>query len=188
MLISPARILAVALCALAAAMLASPTASSAQQAPPPAAVSHTAVAAPQHAVSMPLRLIVTGAALVVGVMLGLIPAIVLGMLLGLIPRPARLAPEQRPARAPPAARRAPPRAPGVDALPPRARASAPVPIAEFDPDAPPELEVAESRERHRRLYDDAYSEQLRDLEALRRTISVRLAVPADRPTREEPDR
>lgn len=186
MLVSPARILAVALCALTVGAPASAAASESRPPASPAAADHTALAASQPAVSMPLRLVLTGAALVVGVMLGLVPAIVLGMVLGLIPRPTRATPQQRPTRAPPAAPRAPTPASAVAAQPPAP--PPPVALAELDPGAPPESEITESRERHRRLYDDAYSEQLRDLDALRRTISVQLAVPADRRPREEPDR
>jgi hypothetical protein len=182
-----ARNLPLLLCALTLAALGAPGAAHARQAAaPPPATPATIVAQP--AVSTPLRLVVTGAALVVGVILGLIPAIVIGILLGLIPRPARGVQEERPARAPPTPARSPGRASGVVVHPPEAFAPGPAVLADVEPEPLPDFDVTESRERYRHLYDDAYSEQLREVDALRRTISIRLAASPDRPPQQESDR
>jgi hypothetical protein len=130
--------------------------------------------------------LLSAAALVVGVAVGLIPALLLGMLLGLVPRPPLLR-SRRPARAlPPLERPAPEHAPPVAA--PTASAasmasapsiSIPIPVGvEVEPPPPERAGVAAARRRHRGLYDDEYAKQLDHLDALRRTISTRLAVGA----------
>jgi hypothetical protein len=132
----------------------------------------------------PIKLLLGGAAITVGVLVGLVPALLLGMLLGLIPRPrllrsrrvARAAPPVGPAlavmRGIPTGETAALDAPSV-VLPSSMR-----PHVEPEPEAPDEDEVAVARERHRRLYDDEYAKQIDHLDTLRRTIRTRLAVEA----------
>jgi hypothetical protein len=145
------------------------------------------------AASTPIKLLLGGAAITVGVLVGLVPALLLGMLLGLIPRPrllrsrriARPAPPPGPRlavmRAIPTGETAPLDTPSV-ALAPSIR-----PHVEPEPEAPDEDEVALARERHRRLYDDEYAKQIDHLDTLRQTIRTRLAVGAQ-PMSDDPPR
>jgi hypothetical protein len=138
--------------------------------------------------STPVKLLLGGAAITVGVLVGLVPALALGMLLGLIPRP-RLLRSRRVARdAPPAG----PRLAVMRTVPSGETAALDAPSVVLpssmrphvdpEPQAPDEDEdedeVAVARERHRRLYDDEYAKQIDHLDTLRRTISTRLAVGA----------
>ena len=126
--------------------------------------------------------LLSAAALVVGVAVGLIPALLLGMFLGLVPRPPLLR-SRRPTRAPPplerpAAERTPP-PPVAAPMASAASISIPIPVGvEVEPPPPDRADVAAARGRHRGLYDDEYAKQLDHLDALRRTISTRLAVGA----------
>jgi hypothetical protein len=154
----------------------------------------TAAAVAAHAASDPqaVRIVVIAAAVVIGIVIGLIPALLLGMVLGLAPRPRVARLRRRLARA------------DASAPPPGAGRPRPVPIPlVFDPHpveqvavplrtlmpaqvhgplpAPVAEETVASRERHQELYDVEYSEHLRRIETLRRTISIRLAVPASSP-------
>jgi hypothetical protein len=121
------------------------------------------------------RIVVVVAAVVIGIVLGLIPALLLGMALGVLRRPslARLRPRATPAPAPAAA-------PGP----------APIPMpATFDSHLATGLaaeQVAAPRVRHRELYDAEYSQQLLQLEALRRRIGIRLANSASSPADDVP--
>jgi hypothetical protein len=138
------------------------------------------------AASTPIKLLMGGAAITVGVLVGLVPALLLGMLLGLIPRPRRLRSRRVARAAAPAGPRSPfplvrtfpagePAAPDMPSvvLPPSMRQH-----IEPEPEQPEELEVAVARERHPGLYDDEYAKQLDHLDTLRRTIRTRLAVGA----------
>jgi hypothetical protein len=145
------------------------------------------------AASTPIKLLLGGAAITVGVLVGLVPALLLGMVLGLIPRP-RLLGSRRAARAAPAPG---PRLPVVRAVPTAEMAALDAPSVvlapsmrphvDAEPEAPDEDEVAVARERHRRLYDDEYAKQLDHLDTLRRTIRTRLAVGAQ-PTSDDAPR
>lgn len=125
------------------------------------------------------------AAVLTGIVIGLIPALLLGTGLRVAPRP-RLARLRRRATARairPGAERAPPAptlivfdphpaepaAPERTLAPAQVQASLPAPVGE---------EAVLARERHRELYDAEYSDQLLRIDTLRRTISARLAVSA----------
>jgi hypothetical protein len=135
------------------------------------------------AASTPLKLLLGGAAITVGMVVGLVPALLLGMLLGLIPRPRVLRPRRV---AHPAPQRQPTVAlPGVRAVPTAAPRTLDAPAVvlpssmrqRIEP-ALEEADIAIARQRHRRLYDDEYARQLEHLETLRRTIRTRMAVDA----------
>jgi hypothetical protein len=133
------------------------------------------------AASTPLKLLLGGAAITVGLFVGLVPALLLGMLLGLVPRPRVLRP-RRVARAAPQ-RQATMALPYVRAVPtPTLDAPAVVLPSSMrqrvEPELPEEADLAVARERHRGLYDDEYAKQVEHLDALRRTIRTRLAVGA----------
>ncbi len=115
------------------------------------------------------------AALLGGTVVGLVPALLIAMALGVAPR-RRRAERHGHARAahapPPAARPAPVLrtfAPVPDSEPEPLSVRLPSPTAVGGPDAA-------SHDRHGELYDAEYSKQVDRLDALRRTISTRLAV------------
>jgi hypothetical protein len=194
MLVTRPRIVGpAALCALLlVASVAAPTAGAADRARPsptiaqrPAAPTMALATAPAASRSTPMKLLLSAAALVVGVLVGLLPALLLGLLLGLVPRPQLLG-SRRPARPPrrlslerPAPEHAPPAAEQAPAALAPAALAAVLPLTIALPEAPVRADVDAVRKRHRGLYDDEYSKQLRHIDALRQTISTRLAVPAD---------
>lgn len=136
------------------------------------------------AASTPFKLLLGGAAITVGLVVGLVPALLLGMLLGLIPRPRAL----RPRRVAHPARQRQPTVALADvrvvptAAPPRLDTPAVVLPSSMrrrvEPALPEEADIAVAHQRHRRLYDDEYAKQLEHLETLRRTIRTRMAVDA----------
>jgi hypothetical protein len=142
---------------------------------------------------MLVRLLLSGAALTAGVALGLIPALLLGMALDLVPKPHFLSSRRGVPVAPAGARVVPGQMASTPAVGPvfvptftgRARsltAGLPLsvqPRADVEPALHEGPDAIAARERRRRLYDEEYSKQLRHLDTLRRTITTRLAVPAD---------
>ena len=149
-----------------------------------------------------VRLVLVVAAVLAGIVVGLIPAFVLGAVLGIVPRPAwaRAGASVRASRVDMAAR-APAlplgSAAGVadePAAPPPAHAAAepspapaapppdvaPAPAAGPPGAAPTGAERApEPRERHRDLYEAEYSWQEHRLDALRQSVRRRLEDPPD---------
>lgn len=132
-----------------------------------AAAPAAAQAAGDPAPSPALKAVLVVVAVALGIAVGVVPALLLGSVLGLLPR-SPLAGVAR-------------RASALAARPgPVLAAPVATPIAlDPQPVAPPvtfvQAAVLAPRERHRELYDAEYSEALLRLEALRRTIAVRLA-------------
>jgi hypothetical protein len=195
MLLTGARVVALlSVCALA--VVATP----ATPAMGATTVGRPVAAAPQGAGATPAKVALYGAALVAGVGVGLIPALLLGMALELVPRPHLLSSRRGERAPPPNVRLAPEQAPYGPGLPPTFAAHYPdragslaaaLPISvrpdvELEPPPQQGADAAAARERRRQLYDDAYSKQLRHIEALRHTITARLAVPADARTDDAP--
>ena len=173
MLVRHARILGLAACC---ALLATAAGVAAQATSDPQAV----------------RIVVIAGAVVIGIVVGLIPALLLGMVLGLAPRPRmarlrrRLANADASAPPPGAGRPRPFPTPLVFDLHPVEQVAVPLrnlmPAKVHGPlPAPFPEDAVAARERHRELYDVEYSEHLRRIETLRRSISIRLAVPASSP-------
>jgi hypothetical protein len=130
-----------------------------------------ALAAADPAPSPALKVVLVVVAVAVGIGVGLIPALLLASVLGLLPRSplTRVARRASALAARPGPVLAAPVATPI-ALDPRP-AAAPLTVSRTGAPAT----VAAPRERHRELYDAEYSAALLRLDALRRTIAVRLA-------------
>ena len=137
------------------------------------------------ALSAPAKLLLSGAAITVGVLVGLIPALVLGMVVGLVPRPGR-ARRATPVREAPSWLAAPALAPVALEAPavvlPASMRQHHVELAPEPDEEQVDLEVAAARERHRSIYEDEYAKQLDHVDALRQSIRSRLAIGAQPPS------
>lgn len=111
-----------------------------------------------------LRIVLIVASVLIGAMVGLIPALLLGRAVGVVPRPRAGMPIPVAAPLPD---RGTPAPMSVDREPPQAPARA----------APASAQAAAPRERHRALYEAEYSWQELRLEALRQRIRARLENP-----------
>jgi hypothetical protein len=134
--------------------------------------------------SAPVVVLLGIAAVLLGALLGVLPAALLGMALGHVPRP-RLPRRGDFAVGPPVP--APPRdagtgRPGTHEPPRVASAAQP---ASGTPEPGPAM--APQTERRSRLYDAEYEQQVLRVTRLRQTISERLAVPPEPPDDTEPD-
>jgi hypothetical protein len=132
-----------------------------------------------------LKDVVVVAAVIVGVVVGLIPAVLIAAILGLAPWPRRLRTRRR---APPAPARSAPisvvpapvrvvfdaRPPAPEPPPLRTLAPAPPPAVLDVPDE--DEDAVSARDRHHDLYEAAYADQLDRIENLRRAIRTGLAI------------